>query len=269
MLNEFKQYLLGIGKSENTALNYCDKVKLYFKWCLDSFGSEPQQLYRANVLDYISYMKTIKRYSPKSVNNHLSSLRSFNEFLIFSGRQTELAIVKNDFMKIQTQYANPCTVEQKDVEAFRQRLLEGGNKRDFAIVTLYTYTGIRRSECVNLRLDQINLIAKEIYVVGKGDKQRTVYLNDKTVHAIREYLKVRNSDSPYLFVSRQSEKMQHPVSIRSLTSILILSHPRCCVTISVAMRSTPETIRSTRLQIKLVIAMSKLHSFTVTHRLGR
>ena len=101
MLNEFKQYLLGIGKSENTALNYCDKVKLYFKWCLDSFGSEPQQLYRANVLDYISYMKTIKRYSPKSVNNHLSSLRSFNEFLIFSGRQTELAIVKNDFMKIQ------------------------------------------------------------------------------------------------------------------------------------------------------------------------
>ena len=117
MLNEFKQYLLGIGKSENTALNYCDKVKLYFKWCLDSFGSEPQQLYRANVLDYISYMKTIKRYSPKSVNNHLSSLRSFNEFLIFSGRQTELAIVKNDFMKIQTQYANPCTVEQKATSA--------------------------------------------------------------------------------------------------------------------------------------------------------
>lgn len=59
MLNEFKQYLLGIGKSENTALNYCDKVKLYFKWCLDSFGSEPQQLYRANVLDYISYMKPL------------------------------------------------------------------------------------------------------------------------------------------------------------------------------------------------------------------
>lgn len=67
MLNEFKQYLFGIGKSENTALNYCDKVKLYFKWCLDSFGSEPQQLYRANVLDYISYMKTIKRYNPRGL----------------------------------------------------------------------------------------------------------------------------------------------------------------------------------------------------------
>lgn len=132
MLSEFKEYLLIIGKSENTVLNYCDKVKLYIKWCLDSFGSEPQQIYRANVLDYIAYMKTIKRYNPKSVNNHLSSLRSYNEFLISTGRQTELTIVKNDFMKIQVQYANPCTVEQKDVEAFRQRLLESGNKRDLS-----------------------------------------------------------------------------------------------------------------------------------------
>ena len=71
MLNEFKQYLLGIGKSENTALNYCDKVKLYFKWCLDSFGSEPQQLYRANVLDYISYQVCkydCRRFGPISAS---------------------------------------------------------------------------------------------------------------------------------------------------------------------------------------------------------
>lgn len=207
MLNEFIEYLRRIGKSENTVLNYCEKVQLYFRWCMDSFGSEPKQLYRANVLDYKSYMRNIKNYSPKSVNNHLSSLRCYNEFLIETGVQTEMAILKNDFMKIQVQYANPCTVEKKDVEAFRQRLLEGGSKRDFAIVTLYTYSGIRRSECVNLRLDQVDLIAKEIYVIGKGDKQRTVYLNDKTVHAIREYLKVRRSESPYLFVSRQSEKL--------------------------------------------------------------
>lgn len=207
MINRFADYLRGIGKSENTVQNYCEKIRLYYKWCKDSFGSEPKQLYHANVLDYKAYMKTIKNYSPKSINNHLSSLRAFNEFLIEANVQTELVIFKADFMKIQTQYANPCTVEKKDVEAFRQRLLEGGSKRDYAIVTLYTYTGIRRSECVNLRLDQVDLIAKEIYVIGKGDKQRTVYLNDKTVHAIREYLKVRRSESPYLFVSRQSEKM--------------------------------------------------------------
>lgn len=207
MIEKFAEYLRSIGKSENTVQNYCEKVLLYHKWCKDSFGSQPEQLYRANVLDYKSYMRTVKNYSAKSVNNHLSSLRAFNEFLIDASIQTESVILKKDFMKIQVQYANPCDVEKKDVEAFRQRLLESGNKRDFAIITLYTYSGIRRSECVNLKLDQIDLIAKEIYVIGKGDKQRTVYLNDKTVHAICEYLKVRWSDSPYLFVSRQSEKL--------------------------------------------------------------
>ena len=152
-------------------------------------------------------MRNIRGYHPKTVNHHLSSLRSLNEYLVQIGRQTEAAVLDNDFMKIQIQYASPCTVEKKDVEAFRQRLLESGDKRDYAIVTLYAYSGIRRSECVNIKLEQMDLTAKEIRIVGKGDKHRLVYLNDKIVHAIREYLKVRQSDSPYLFVSRQSGKM--------------------------------------------------------------
>lgn len=207
MSESFKEYLLGLGKSENTVAAYGRDATLFLAWCRDSFGEEPQQLYRANVLEYISYMRNVRGYHPKTVNHHLSSLRSLNEYLIKSGRQTEAAVLDSDFMKIQIQYASPCTVERKDVEAFRQRLLEGGNKRDYAIVTLYAYSGIRRSECVNLKLDQVDLVAKEICIVGKGDKHRLVYLNDKIVHAIREYLKVRQSDSPYLFVSRQSEKM--------------------------------------------------------------
>lgn len=102
-----------------------------------------------------------------------------------------------DHMKVQIQYASPCSVDKKEVEAFRQRMLESGSKRDFAIVTLLVYAGLRRSECVNLKLDQVDLIAKEIRVIGKGDKQRLVYINDRIAAAIREYLKERNADSPY------------------------------------------------------------------------
>ena len=129
------------------------------------------------------------------------------EFLIDDEIQTETVILKTDFMKVQLQYASPCTVEKRDVDAFRQRLLESGSKRDYAIVTLYAYSGLRRTECVNLLLEQMDLVSKEIRVVGKGDKQRLVYINDKIVHAIREYLKERRSESPYLFVSRQSGKL--------------------------------------------------------------
>ena len=207
MTDQFILYLQKMGKSQNTTETYTRNVRQYLKWCDASFGNAPPQLYRAHGLEYISYMRNIKGYAPKSVNNHLSALRCLNEFLVSRGVQTEVVILKADFMKVQMQYANPCTVTKQEVDAFRQRLLEGGSKRDYALVTLYAYSGLRRSECVNLLLEQVDLVSKEIRVIGKGDKQRLVYLNDKIVHAIREYLKERRTESPYLFVSRQSGKM--------------------------------------------------------------
>ena len=206
-MKEFEEYLRRIGKSKNNALTYCRNIRMYFSWCRDSFGSEPKKLYRSNVLEYISYMRNIRGYSPKSVNNHLSALRCLNKYLVQSGRQSDMAVLDSDFMKVQIQYASPCSVDKKEVEAFRQRMLESGSKRDFAIVTLLVYAGLRRSECVNLKLDQVDLIAKEIRVIGKGDKQRLVYINDRIAAAIREYLKERNADSPYLFASRQCAKL--------------------------------------------------------------
>lgn len=207
MTDRFALYMQKLGKSQNTMATYIRNIRQYFEWCEFSFGNAPPQLYRANVLEYISYMRNLKGYSPKSVNNHLSALRCLNEFLIAEGTQTETVILKTDFMKVQLQYASPCTVEKRDVDTFRQRLLESGSKRDYAIVTLYVYSGLRRTECVGLLLEQVDLVSKEIRVVGKGDKQRLVYINDKIVHAIREYLKERRSESPYLFVSRQSGKL--------------------------------------------------------------
>ena len=207
MTDRFALYMQKLGKSQNTMATYIRNIRQYFEWCEFSFGNAPPQLYRANVLEYISYMRNLKGYSPKSVNNHLSALRCLNEFLVGEGTQTEAVVLKTDFMKVQLQYASPCTVEKRDVDAFRQRLLESGSKRDYAIVILYAYSELRRTECVGLLLEQVNLVSKEIRVVGKRDKQRLVYINDKIVHAIREYLKERRSESPYLFVSRQSGKL--------------------------------------------------------------
>ena len=90
-MKEFEEYLKRIGKSENTALTYCRNIRMYFSWCRDSFGSEPKELYRSNVLEYISYMRNIRGYSPKSVNNHLSALRCLNKYLVQIGRQLDMA----------------------------------------------------------------------------------------------------------------------------------------------------------------------------------
>lgn len=80
------------------------------------------------------------------------------------------------------------------------------------MVTLLAYAGLRDSEMVSLLLADVDLTSKELAVRhGKGGKKRIVYLGDKVLHAIREYLPVRNSqryaDSPYLFISRQAPKL--------------------------------------------------------------
>jgi integrase len=115
-----------------------------------------------------------------------------------------MVVRSKDRIKIQAKQTNPNDLESADVDSFRQKVLEGQSKRDHAIVTVMAYAGLRISEVLNLYIQDIMFDIGEILVrSGKGDKARTVYLNDKIINAVREYLKERNSESSYMFVSRQ------------------------------------------------------------------
>ena len=205
MLEQFCDFLQEQGRSENTVRSYRLAVDGYMKWYETTFGEPVCQLYRANILDYISYLRTVKKLANRSVDAKLAALQSFNEYLIESGSQTDTVLSKRDYLKVQTAYANPSTVSREQVEAFRQRVLVGNGKRDHAIVTILAYAGLRISECLALTPEDVSLTAKEITVRhGKGDKTRVVFIGDKVVNAVREYLKNRSdTGSPYLFISRR------------------------------------------------------------------
>lgn len=209
MLEQFCSFLREQGKAENTVESYRLAVDGYIKWYESTFGEPIRQIYRANVLDYISYLRTIRRLTNRSVNAKLAALQSFNEYLIAAGLQTDTVLNKRDYLKVQTAYANPSTVNREQVEAFRQRVLVGNGKRDYAIVTILAYAGLRISECLALTPGDVSLTAKEITVRhGKGDKARVVYIGDKVVNAVREYLKERpDTGSPYLFLSRRGGQL--------------------------------------------------------------
>lgn len=64
------------------------------------------------------------------------------------------------------------------------------------------------SEAINITLDDYNFDTMELVIrSGKGDKQRTIYINTKIKNAIKELLKVRPNKGNYLFNTRQSEQM--------------------------------------------------------------
>lgn len=88
-------------------------------------------------------------------------------------------------------------------------MLVSNGTRDYAIVTVLAYAGLRISECLDLYPEDVSLAGNEISVRhGKGNKARIVFIGDKVINAIREYLKERpNTGSPYLFISRRGERL--------------------------------------------------------------
>lgn len=212
----FEKWLEAEGKSRNTIRAYTRYIKNYLKWFQDSFNIEFTNLYRENILDYMSYLSNIKKLDGKSINAELAALNKYNDFLIEQGIQKDKVISKNDYIKVQKEYVSPATISKSEVENFRQKILENRSKRDYALVTLLAYTGMRVSEALDIKLNDINLTTKEIIVrYGKGKKQRLVVINDKIVNAIKEYLKEREQQkhrsSEYLFISRESDRVDKSV----------------------------------------------------------
>ncbi|KNY30150.1 tyrosine-type recombinase/integrase [Pseudobacteroides cellulosolvens] len=216
MIESFILYLQEQDKSSNTVKSYKKHVEDYILWFTTSFSAAFKKIYRENIIDYKSYLINIRKLNAKSINAILAAIQKFNEFLIEKKFQDEQVIFKKDYLKVQTEYASPAIVSKVDIESFRQKILESGSKRNYALITLLAYSGMRISEATNLKISDVNLMAKEILVrYGKGKKQRLVIVNDKIVNAIKEYLKVRQihkyKDSEYLFVSRESEKVDNTV----------------------------------------------------------
>jgi integrase/recombinase XerD len=209
MMNRFKQYLLEDGKSENTIKGYVQSVNGFLKWFDESKDVEFNKLHRENVKEYVSFLKTVKSSKPKTINTKLNALVKFNEFLVETKIQTDMVITKKDYMKVQQQYASLAKVEFKDIEKFRQIILDKDNKRNYAIVTLLSYAGLRISEALNLKVNDFNLISRELLVKdGKGDKTRTVFINDKVKTALHSWMKEREAkgiDNEFIFVSNRNK----------------------------------------------------------------
>ncbi|PGT99568.1 transposase [Bacillus cereus] len=221
---QFSSYLNQEKKSENTISGYTSGIRQYIKWFEDSYDRKLKKLYRQNILEYISYLKNVKMLNAKTINHKISSLAKFNEFLIQKGSQQDQVILKTDMIKVQTAYASPTQIVELDVKKFLQSVLEDNNKRNYAIVTLLAYTGVRISEALSIKMNDFNLQTGECIIrSGKGGKQQIVLLNSKVLRAIKDYLIDRKTystahESPYLFISRKREKLDRTVVNRIFKS---------------------------------------------------
>jgi site-specific recombinase XerD len=210
-IENYKQYLTSLSKSINTINTYISDINCYFK----IYNS----ISRSNILSYKQQLSS--EYSSVSINRKLSSLKSFNEFLLSINQIDSICILKQDFIKLQAK-GNPTEITDAQVEKFLNRVNTKDHhykSRNIAIINLIANTGIRREEICNLKLKNLDLINGEITFIGKGNKERTVLLNVSIISILETYLADRinytHADSCYLFVSERANKL-HKDSINTI-----------------------------------------------------
>ena len=223
LIREFENKLRLEGKSDTTIKSYITSVNVFFRWFNDSFGEVGfKKLYRENILEYKSYLKNVRtskrtgqNLNAKSINVMLSGLIKYNELM----QPDNIVISKADLIKVQAEIISPTNITKKEVEEFRQRVLQSEGcsaKRNYAIVTIMAYAGLRISEVLHLKKVDVNTAASQIRVAdGKGEKQRTVIINSKVISAIREYQRSDNVESDYLFHNSKG-KILNPSTINKV-----------------------------------------------------
>lgn len=217
MIDGFKNFMENeLRLSENSINSYYSDVTLYEKYYKDSYDEDLIELVYADIKMYKQYLLN-NSIAPKTINRKLTSLRTYNDFLIQEKIQTEMVIKDRDFIKIQKSKLNNNIISIQDVNKIKHYAAKNlkDSKRDFCFISILCYGGLRASEITNLKIKDIKLDEKELYIVGKCEKFRTVVINNIMYSAITDYLEERqqlNTKNPYLFVSQKSINTRKPVN---------------------------------------------------------
>lgn len=132
---------------------------------------------------YLAYCQEVRKNKPKTVDGIRAALSSFYSFL-----EMEELIERNPMKKV-----DKIKVPQGIKKAFDASEMEAirgacDNSRDRAIVEFLYSTGLRVSELCSLNVRDINWAKQEVYVVGKGNKERVVYISDLAIFHLKRYL---------------------------------------------------------------------------------
>lgn len=149
-----------------------------------------------DISNYLRMYKTIRKVKNQTLKNVRAVFSSFFAWLRDRGRITKNPMVLVEDIKVEKRIKTIYSDEEREL------LLRNCNcLRDKAIMEFLYSTAVRVSELVSLNISDIRFSTKDLVVLGKGSKERTVYLNDRTNMYLKEYLNSRTDDNPALFVS--------------------------------------------------------------------
>lgn len=207
------------GLSKNTVLSYSSDLKHYFTY-LNKNNINLEAVEHNNLSDFF-WQQKLEGLKPRSLYRLMETIRQFHKFLFAENK------LKNDPSVNLTAPRLPLNLPHLlTINEVENLLLSIPGKKEYdirnrAMIELLYATGLRVSELVNLDINNIDINSGYLRVIGKGNKERIVPINDKACQYIKNYLHIRNkkfSQSEGLFLNRSGSKISRIEFWRQLKS---------------------------------------------------
>ena len=178
--------------SEQTLKNY-----LYTLRKLSEFIKKPVACIDKNDLRYF-LANCYPDVKPSTINSKIFCLKAFFKWLL-----DEDIIPKNPARLLNENKLPKRLRHSLTIEELEKLRLACSDERDRALLEFIFATGCRVSEVESVNISDLNLNDNSLKIIGKGDKERIVFFNDKTKLYLEKYLKTRKDVNPALFISQR------------------------------------------------------------------
>ena len=207
-LGSFFNYLvIERGLSTNSIKAYKIDIKKFVSWLSCSNKPSFIKICESDLNEYIAFMFKNK-LSSSSVNRNISSIKAFYLFLI--KRKIIMISPVAEIITPKKERYLPTSMSELEVE----KLLSSPKSsirieiRDKAMIEMLYATGMRISELVNLKLNNVDTNRCVVKVLGKGSKERLIPFGENALEALNLYLNIRpSSNSKEVFLSNRKRRL--------------------------------------------------------------
>lgn len=199
--------------SQHTVISYQNDVSDFFNFIQEKYGNlSLPEISATLVRTWLAHLKQNKIAS-KSINRKISALKSFFKYQL---KQEAISVSPMTvIVSLKVSKRLPSFIEEKEMETLFNHVefedtWEGRTNR--LLMQIFYQTGMRLSELINLKESQIDKSNSNIKVLGKGNKERIIPVNNQLLTAVFSYINdkknIENEDTVFLLINKKGKKLQ-------------------------------------------------------------